>query len=127
MKAVLINQYTTVSKTTGNRVEMSVYEIVEATQQELEDYCDFETARGYYKETDEGNPIFQTIGDLGNTIEVRLGKKKDANGNLVEAYRGIASEDWRLKKSIVREQISAPAPRVIASRPVPKTAGEPKF
>ena len=128
MKAVLINQYGTTSKTTGNRVEMSVYEIIEATKEELEAYVDFQNAEGNYRENEAtGNALFFNAGDLGNNITIVFGKKKDANGDLIDGYRGLAGEDWRLKKSIVREEMSAPATRVIASRPKAKVTGDPKF
>ena len=62
MKAVLINQYGTTSKTTGNRVEMSVYEIIEATKEELEAYVDFQNAEGNYRENEAtGNALFQSL------------------------------------------------------------------
>jgi hypothetical protein len=96
MKARKINRYTTTTSS-NQLMDMYVYEIYEATTEEL---VDFELTQGsYYKTSDRGLPILQSASFEGNDVEVVKGKRKDPKtGVLLDAYKPLASEDTEFKR-----------------------------
>ena len=102
MRAKKINRYAT---TTANNtiIDMYVYEIYEATPEEL---VDFELTQGkYYKTSDKGLPILQSASFEGNDVEVVKAKRKDPKtGVLNDAYKAIASEDTEFKRIAYNRQ-----------------------
>jgi len=116
MKAVKVNSYNKISETTGKLVRVHVYKITQATAAELADYQLVQGIR-YKTDSEDGSPLFFTLGYAGNVIDLVKGKVKDrTTGTLVDAYRAISSEDFELKRSIYESmavQIN-PVPNVAA-------------
>jgi hypothetical protein len=115
MRARKINRYTTTSST-NQLVDMYVYEIYEATAEEL---VDFELTQGkYYKTSDRGLPILQSASFEGNDVEVVKGKRKEPKtGILVDAYKPLASEDTEFKR-IAYSRVAGPVMSTKSLTPV---------
>ena len=107
LQGQLINEYSKRNKK-GGITTMYVYELDKklATADELADY---ELVQGvYYRETDEGNPIFQSLEDKGNVVILRKSKSYDESGALMDAYKPVSSEEYRIKKAIYKESLGSP-------------------
>jgi hypothetical protein len=121
----MINEYSRKSKK-GNIVTMYVYEI-DRTQATADELADYELTQGsYYKESDNGNPIFQSINWTGDVTRIVKSKSYDENGVLVDSYKTLGTEDFRFKKMVYTAQIDSFAPKatteVVAQKPVQKVA-----
>ena len=117
MRAKKINRYTTLTEA-GNPVDMYVYEIYEATADEL---VDFELTQGqYYKVSDRGLPILQSASFEGNDVEVIKGKRKDRKtGVTYDAYKPLASEDTEFKRMAYNRVAAPVAPKTSLTPNIP--------
>jgi hypothetical protein len=121
----LINEYARKTKN-GNIVTINVYEI-DKKQATADELADFELTQGvHYKESDNGNPIYQSLNWVGDVARIVKSKSYDENNNLVDAYKVMGTEDFRFKKMVYTEQISSMGTKstteVVADKPVKKVA-----
>ena len=119
MKAVNVNKYNKISKTTGNLIRVYVYKITQATAAELADY-QLTQGINYKTDAEDGSPLFFTQAFEGNVIDLVKAKVKDrTTGTLVDAYRPMCSEDFELKRStyanIARQSIAIPSVAAIST------------
>ena len=123
----MINEYSRKSKKDpNNTVTIHVYEI-DRSQATADELADFELTQGsYYKESDNGNPIFQSIEWVGEVAKIVKSKSYNDKGELVDSYKLMGTEDFKFKKMVYTAQISAFAPKtttsVVAQKPVQKVA-----
>jgi hypothetical protein len=121
MKAELVNSYP------KNGTEVFVYkvDVNNCTDAELEEFVDVETARGYYREDEDGTPLFFSPGTYkGDVVRLVRGKVRDSETeSLVDGYRVMQLEDFRIKTSIIEKQMGVTPPQR-AKRPVKKIAAE---
>lgn len=122
LKAELVNEYS------KNDTIVHVYKVLvnEATDAELEEFADVETARGYYREdSEDGCPLFFSPGEYkGDVVRLRRGKVRDSvTKEYVDGFKAMKLEDFRIKTEIVKQQMGI-KPVVRAKRQTVKISSE---
>jgi hypothetical protein len=104
MRATLKNKYDKATSS-GQLARRYVYMITSATPEEL---LDFEITQGKYYVTDEetGLPLLNSSIFEGNEVTIVKGKTKNKQGQLVDVFRPMGSEDFELKRGVYTKQLT---------------------
>jgi len=112
MKATLINKYDRDGRT------QYVY-MVDASKCTADEIADYQLTKGEYYRHQDGNPLHFTSSFEGNNVHLVKGKTYVKNGNLVDGFKAISSEDFELKRSEYRKTLN---PVDTTARPVRRMA-----